>query len=191
MVGLGDIPGGQFWSFATAVTNDGTVIVGSSWGENGTEAFRWTEETGMVGLGMGPFHFGAGPFSDAYAVSDDGSIVVGMGTGYQAVVWDERHGFRSIARLLEGAGIDLTGWRLEQARGVSADGLTIVGLGQNPNGQQESWVTVLPASAFDVPEPHSLALLAICIVVAMRAWGESITSTHPTRHVPQRHRLPC
>ena len=51
MVGLGDLPGGEFWSQATGVSADGSVIVGASYSEHGREAFVWTRETGMVGLG--------------------------------------------------------------------------------------------------------------------------------------------
>lgn len=75
---LGFMPGAVSpESVAHAVSADGSVVVGgatpsipgSAW-----EAFRWTEATGMVGLG------GLGqesPWSNAVAVSADGSVVVG------------------------------------------------------------------------------------------------------------------
>ena len=40
--GLGELPGGAFFSFANAVSGDGTVVVGHSGSIAGTEAFRWT-----------------------------------------------------------------------------------------------------------------------------------------------------
>ena len=51
LVGLGDLPGGVFFSEAYATSADGSVVVGYSSSAEGFEAFRWTEATGMVGLG--------------------------------------------------------------------------------------------------------------------------------------------
>ena len=52
MVGLGDLPGGEFRSEAHGVSYDGSVIVGSSYSTAGRrEAFRWTQADGMSGLG--------------------------------------------------------------------------------------------------------------------------------------------
>jgi hypothetical protein len=45
-------------------------------------------------------------------------------------------------------GLDLTGWELRYATGISDDGLTIVGGGRNPSGQLEGWRAVL-----DISEP--------------------------------------
>ncbi|MGV2388389.1 MAG UNVERIFIED_CONTAM: hypothetical protein LVR29_08855 [Microcystis novacekii LVE1205-3] len=42
----------NFSSAATGVSADGSVVVGSSSSDTGTQAFRWTQETGMVGLGF-------------------------------------------------------------------------------------------------------------------------------------------
>ncbi|MFQ5806090.1 MAG: hypothetical protein ACE5I3_06545 [Phycisphaerae bacterium] len=55
-------------------------------------------------------------------------------------------------------GLDLTGWRLSVAYGISADGLTIVGDGQNPNGDTEAWIA-------HIPEPAALWLLAFGVLV--------------------------
>src|SRR5262245_47092881 len=79
-VRLGDLPGGGLSSFATGVSADGSVVVGSSSSATSgpnpddREAFRWTAATGMVGLGFLP----GGTFSDsgAFGVSADGSVVV-------------------------------------------------------------------------------------------------------------------
>ncbi len=127
MVGLGFMQGGDYGSEALACSADGSVIVG--WGHFGghIEAFRWTESEGMVSLGVG----------NALAVSADGSVVVGSG----AFIWDECHGRRSIQDILENEfGLNLTGWTLTSAGGISADGLTIVGTGTNPIGQTEAWI---------------------------------------------------
>ena len=93
------------------------------------------------------------------AVSADGSVVVGYGTvdsGALALIWDADRGLRDLKSVLENeCGLDLTGWRLNVASGVSADGLVIVGFaGNNPDGENEAWIAVLP-------EPATLALLAL------------------------------
>jgi probable HAF family extracellular repeat protein len=49
--GLGDLAGGSFSSFAIGVSADGSVVVGQGLSASGSEAFRWTSGTGMVGLG--------------------------------------------------------------------------------------------------------------------------------------------
>ena len=77
---LGDLTGGEFKSFATAISADGRVVVGQSFSGtfgNQFEAFRWSAETGMVGLGYLP---GGNLHSIAQGVSADGSVVVGLST---------------------------------------------------------------------------------------------------------------
>ena len=82
MVGLGDLPGGAFASWALSTSSDGSVVVGTSLSQDtsngsvpeGWEAFRWTPDGGMVGLGDLPgFIF----YSSAHDVSADGSVVAG------------------------------------------------------------------------------------------------------------------
>lgn len=63
--------------------------------------------------------------------------------------------------LTDEVGLDLTGWTLRQARGISADGLTIAGWGTNPAGYSEAWITYMP-------EPATLCLLAVSGLAAMR-----------------------
>jgi probable HAF family extracellular repeat protein len=152
MVGLGDLPGGVLRSEAYGVSADGAVVVGSSSAhETDYEAFRWTAEGGMVGLGdLTGGYFG----SEARAVSGDGAVVVGYGTtsqGPEAFVWDAQRGMRSVREMLEREyGLDLTGWYLTEATGISSDGRTIVGNGQTPAGVQ-GWVATLPAPAHPTP----------------------------------------
>ena len=43
-MGLGDLPGGQSYSFADDVSDDGTTVVGRSNSSSGPEAFRWAEK---------------------------------------------------------------------------------------------------------------------------------------------------
>jgi hypothetical protein len=45
--------------------------------------------------------------------------------------------------LVNDYGLNLTGWQLSSARGVSPDGTFIVGNGINPSGQYEAWLASL------------------------------------------------
>lgn len=154
MLSLGQLPGGTD-SHAFAASADGSVVVGnSSTGDGTSEAFRWTSGSGMVGLGNLP----GGYASYAFAVSADGSVTVGTGRDAQnqdvALIWDPVNGLRSLESVLAARGLDLTGWNLEDAVGISADGLTITGSGRNPDGQREAWVAFLP-------EPSTALLVAL------------------------------
>ena len=100
--GLGDLPGGRFYSVASGVSADGSTVVG--WSEDREDrgtAFRWRADTGMVSLGRlaHPFSFG----SAAYAVSADGSVVVGEAFDFKnkghptdAFMWTEQDGIFSM-----------------------------------------------------------------------------------------------
>lgn len=165
VVGLGSLPGGEHRSQARAASANGAVIVGGSRSESsGTDAwemFRWTAQDGMVGLGDLP---GGGFDSFAYDVSADGAVLVGFGesqNGRAAAVWDAEHGLRSLCDVLGGDGVDLSGWSLTVATGVSDDGLTIVGYGTNPNGDTEAWLA-------HIPEPATLSLLMLGLTAALR-----------------------
>jgi len=105
--GLVPIPaltGGEFpESFPTAVSADGTVIVGGSSSENGaSEAFLWTETGGVKGLG----DLTGGDFSsNALGVSADGSVIVGGANseiGFEAFMWTEPGGIVGLGGGLEG-----------------------------------------------------------------------------------------
>ncbi len=141
MVGLGDLPGGSFRSNATDISADGSVVVGAGQSASGEEAFLWSQAVGMIGLGDLP---GGSFYSHAQAVSADGLVVVGWSrsaSGYEAFIWDPVNGMRSVKDVLESEyGIDLTGWMLESATGISDDGNTIVGVAYNPSGQREAWM---------------------------------------------------
>jgi hypothetical protein len=54
---------------------------------------------------------------------------------------------RNLQTVLSGFGADLTGWQLTSARGISSDGMVIVGQGINPFGNLEAWRAVLPESS--------------------------------------------
>jgi len=164
MIGLGDLPGGDFFSRARGVTNDGAVVVGFSQSGLGQEAFRWTEATGMIGLGDLPGSFFSSRASD---VSADGSIIVGGGRseiGDEAFIWDEANGMQNLAQVLVDSGIDLTGWTLRAATGISDDGSMIVGFGINPDGNTEGWI----ADTATVPVPPSVYLFGSGLIGLIR-----------------------
>jgi uncharacterized membrane protein len=148
-----DFGAGTAWD----VSADGSVVVGVD--GTGLEAFRWTEEDGMAGLGS----FGPRRDSWAFGVSADGSIVVGR-SNHVAFIWDAIHGMRSVEEVLvsRGLGSALAGWHLTTAYDVSADGLTIVGVGGNPSGGLEAWIAFLP-------EPTVLPLLGAALATLLLA----------------------
>lgn len=129
MVGLGDLPGGSFFSGARAISADGSTVVGGGRSDAGAEAFVWTAVGGMVGLGDLP----GGAFdSTAYGVSADGSTVVGRSSsaGFkpnEAFRWTRSDGMVGLGDLPGGL---FSSW----ARGVSADGSTVVGQGSSEWG---------------------------------------------------------
>ena len=139
MVGLGDLPGGKFKSAASAVSADGSVVVGWSNSASGREAIRWTREDGIVGLGDLP----GGMFKSwATAVSADGLVVVGGSgptNGGRAFVWTPASGMRNFKDVLENDfGLDVPWWP-KRAYGISADGATIVGIGIS-----KGWIARVP-----------------------------------------------
>ncbi|HRW56064.1 MAG TPA: PEP-CTERM sorting domain-containing protein, partial [Phycisphaerae bacterium] len=154
MVGLGQLQSDGFGSSAVGVSGDGNIIFGRARRPGvHSEAFRWTADAGMVGIGDIP---GGVHWSEMDAVNFDASIMVGVGSdtiGFVAAIWDESSGIRTIASFAESdLGLDLDGWRLSRATGISSDGSRIVGLGVNPSGQEEAWMLV-------VPEPTTAAFM--------------------------------
>jgi probable HAF family extracellular repeat protein len=150
VIGLGDLNGDPEFqsSTATAVTPDGSVVVGFSDAEGFfDEAFRWTAATGMVGLGALSTPWGIGG-SQALAVSADGSVVVGWSfgdNGPEAVIWTQAGGMRRLKNELiaQGLGAQVQGWEFQRATGISADGRSIVGIGINPQGGGEAFLARL------------------------------------------------
>jgi hypothetical protein len=64
--------------------------------------------------------------------------------------------------LIKDFGLDLTDWQLQQARGISDDGLNIVGLGINPDGKMEAWIANLQTfPQKSVPEKFSIVPILV------------------------------
>jgi probable HAF family extracellular repeat protein len=166
MVGLGKLDAGVYSSGAFDVSDNGSVIVGYSYLGRALHAFRWTEVSGMVDLGDLP---GGTDESLARSVSRNGHTIVGLATtdhGYEAFVWRSRWGMRSIRTILtDDYGIDLDGWSLREAWGVSANGTVIVGTGTDPQGFYQGWRVTLP-----IPEPAAmtLAVMSALMIISLR-----------------------
>ncbi|NCQ71015.1 MAG: PEP-CTERM sorting domain-containing protein [Microcystis aeruginosa W13-15] len=155
-VGLGNLEWASSGG-ASGVSSDGSVVVGYSTNYSSLEAFRWTQQTGMVGLGdlLSSVDTTSRFFSIASGVSGDGSVVVGDSqsvNGQEAFIWNSTQGMRSLQQVLTNDyGLDLTGWFLNEANAISADGLTVVGSGTNPNGQTEAWIASLDGEPVSQP----------------------------------------
>jgi uncharacterized membrane protein len=153
-VRLGDLAVGNEDSRALGVSGDGNTIVGAS----GGRAFAWTAGTGMYALSNGA--------SEARDASGDGGVFVGYGYGSgsrSAALWNVlapgwEYDLNQVA-----AAVLPAGWKLEDAFGVSADGLSIVGSGTNPLGATEAWL--LRLDTVPVPEPGTGALLGLGVVM--------------------------
>jgi probable HAF family extracellular repeat protein len=105
---LGFLPGDSR-SGAEAISSDGTTVVGWSQGNpNPSDAFRWTQSTGMVELVSATGGIG-------YSVSADGSVIAGGVGNSGAVLWAAP----SYSRIVLGGG--------GYAYGTSADGSVTVG----------------------------------------------------------------
>ena len=167
MVGLGFLsPSGPFYSRATGISADGSVVVGASVVTGPENAFRWTQATGMVALTGPPIIA-----SRANAASADGSVVVGYSyvgpVDSDAFIWDSVHGLRLVRDILvHDLGLTLTGWKLTEATGVSADGETVVGIGTNPSGDTEAWIANLGAQEV----PMALTLPGALNLRSMGHW---------------------
>jgi len=160
MVEVGPFSYGPYWNYtAFGVSANGSAIVGDVFTGVNYIGFRWTAAEGMIDLGDLP---GGDDYSRAYDVSADGSVVVGRSKsalGQEAFIWDPENHMRNLKTVLQNdCGLDLTGWTLERAYGISDDGLTIVGYGINPDGYTEAWVAT-------IPEPATLLLFGLGAVL--------------------------
>ncbi|RYD20292.1 MAG: PEP-CTERM sorting domain-containing protein [Verrucomicrobiaceae bacterium] len=145
------------WSDAMGISGDASTIVGAfSVGASASEtAFAWTA-LGVVTLSA--LSIDEGTISRATATSSDGVWAVGESAG-RAALWDTRTGSIWDINDIVASQLDFTGWTLETATGISADGKKIVGNGLNPDGTPAGWIIDLNA----VPEPSSTGLMAVAM----------------------------
>jgi probable HAF family extracellular repeat protein len=129
------------WAYASAVSHDGSVIVGTNDTPNGNRAFRWTEAGGLQSLG----HLGSSdpfypPYSNTGGVSADGALIVGQATVAgdstgKTYRWTQAEGFDVIG-LPSG---DNGGLANGGAYAVSGNGQVLVGFSQNLTSWSWAW----------------------------------------------------
>jgi uncharacterized membrane protein len=118
---------------ATDASYDGAVVVGTT--ANG-QAFRWTEDDGVVTIGAGA----------AATISDDGSTIGGISdTG--AFIWRESTGMVDLPAHLAGLDIDASAFNFIEVTNVSTDGRVIVGRAMCDSGDEGGFVLTVDGPA--------------------------------------------
>jgi len=128
VLGTGDLPGGSVFGEPFGASLDGSIVIGQSASEEGTQAFRWTAETGMVGMGDLP---GGNFQSRALAISNDGQVIVGDSVSSREIdgtVWTSAEAFRWTEETGMVGLLDLPGGIfVSSAFGISGNGSVLVG----------------------------------------------------------------
>ena len=144
---IGDLPGSNSTE-AIGLSPDGSVATGDSGDALGTifQAFRWTSGGGMQDLGI----LAGGSISQGRAITADNSIIIGASAssiGDRAFLWTQSLGMVDLNEYLPLYGLNLTGWTLTQASGISADGSAITGYGSFNGATRSFLITGLSAPA--------------------------------------------
>ncbi len=151
------------------VSSDGAIVVGDA----GDRAFVWDEAMGMrfldpSGLGLDPDD--RSDYQWAYAVSDDGAVIVGEFAGDEVggqevnggFVWDDQSGMQRMDVLLRASGLDGTDRiRFALATDISSDGTRILARVLDQGGGERLVVVT-------IPEPTSSVLIGLGLIVAAR-----------------------
>ena len=117
---------------ALLVSNDGTVVVG--WLGEETNIYRWQDNQTPDAIGT----------FIPRDTNGDGTVIVGMAaTAPDAMIWTETDGLQSLSTILTEANVNLGGWNMVAATGISDDGRTIVGYGAN-GARNEGFLLRLP-----------------------------------------------
>lgn len=128
-IGLGDLPGGEIYSYPEGVSDDGTVVVGVSNSSLGSEGFRWTRKGGIQRLSGLPAN---SIVITARDVSADGQYVVAtLNTAgvLTAIRWSLANGVQNLGNL-PGASYP------PNPQAVCADGSVVVGTASSTNGSE-------------------------------------------------------
>jgi probable HAF family extracellular repeat protein len=167
LVALPTITGGSIIAaMALAVSDDASTIVGYTNASTvvlpgGTEVATDLQAVSWSGPGfgtltqLGSFPGAVSTDSRALAVSSDGSVIVGTAKDVDVVdrafIWDAANGMRDLKAVLSSDyGLDLSGWVLSEATGISdvvSGEFSVVGRGINPQGDPEGWIAVLVTPA--------------------------------------------
>jgi hypothetical protein len=153
-----------FSRFAHAITPDGAFIASQALHTTGSSATRWVRVDRSLLSSPDPttanldiFTVFGGPFAAAaYALSDDGSVVYGLGGGPAA-------GTQTPRRFESGLGINFvdmsaTGktWGVPTPRGTSADGSIMVGIASD-GAIMGSTSSILPPYGYPVHSVNTMA----------------------------------
>ena len=126
--------------FIAGVTRDGSEIVGGAANSTSTLAFGWSEAGGFHVLSGFPAETF---FSSAEGISGGGSIIVGeyaywidpgVTAAYSSFFIGPDGIFHDLPDFLRSHGANLNGLIIDDPRAISADGTTIVGDAELPNG---------------------------------------------------------
>lgn len=208
-----DNPAQPTLSLATAVSGDGTVVVGQVRDSNtANRAFRWTTQTQtMQNIGPLPGHTTAA----ATGVSDNGKIVVGISNPnalqYQGPIlgwgqgvafrWTQAKGIQDLRQILVDGGVDMTGITLVSVTGMSRDGQWIQGqatTAQTSQGETVAYIAHVcdddiggPCSTTGGTAPFTLGATPNQITVAAGGSGTSTITVTPNAGFTQPVSFSC
>ncbi|HTU11952.1 MAG TPA: autotransporter domain-containing protein [Allosphingosinicella sp.] len=127
------------WAQASGISRDGSTIVGGSIGADGLVQAVYWRGGAITGLGFLPGTVPADFETYATAANADGSVIVGDGFGStsRAWRWSVGTGMQDLNEIARLAGLDLRGFVLESATGVSDNGQYIIGSADNDGTGEE------------------------------------------------------
>jgi hypothetical protein len=152
--GLGDLPGGDFYSEADGISGNGKWIAGASLTREGLRAFVWSKNGGMLELKDKESiqHSTVGN-----CVSDDGKVIGGetlVDGELHATLWfykkidnnPPKYQFYYAEDYLKSIGVTIDkDWKLESVQCISDNGLVIVGKAKSDTGAARVWMATIPA----------------------------------------------
>lgn len=172
MAAMSFLSGGT-WSSPLALTADGSLAfgVGDSTSYANGELVRWNAAGVATALGAPS---ATAVLNNLGGVTGDGSVLVVAaelpGNIHESYFYNA-NGWFNLQTAMSVAGLDLTGWALENVIGISPDGTLLYGTGLH-NGAFEGFVIDLPAGYLagvtSIPEPSvTAALLAMAAIGAV------------------------
>ena len=186
--GLGNIPGANDSTFIPwDLSADGSIIVGDGLGVNGWEGFKY--QNGVFS-GLGSF----GHSSSAYAISGDGSTIVGHSSYDSGEPWPYDSGNVEAYKFINGEMIGLghsSEWdqntssfhkKYSSARDVSFDGTIIIGTSNNPLNEIQSFI-ISGGNVVEVEGPESKLELASITPDGYVSAGTSYASNYEPKGV--------
>jgi probable HAF family extracellular repeat protein len=117
-------------SYPSAVSGDGNVIAGTASSYQSIRAAKWMRNSGTQSYEISGF-VGVNNYAEATSVSHDGSVVVGENGFAGSFRWTASGGTQNLGSMP-------TGWQ-SAARGVSGDGLVVVGGGNIVDEYNQGW----------------------------------------------------